>query len=1181
MGERQQDSSGLDTGALTGDEERGASVYGMKVNFMEQPLGIDDESPSFGWKMKSNRRGAKQSAYRLTVTEETSGEAVWDSGRVVSGISVGIRYQGGELKRGTRYLWQVSVWDEAGDMLHSSPSWFETGLMGTDASVWDGAKWIGSPKPSVNTAALGSYALSVKFRVSEGSKAGIVLAARNKDNYVLFELDMDSRIVKAYEYTDNAWNGRFADGNEPSVNPLGNPDGYVISPKAVADGQEHSEHKLTITVDGRDVSLQINGEMVIDEEKDMIPCASPIQPKKDALMSIGFKQVGEGNRAVYDDLKMIDTATGEVYQDEDFSTDAGAMSSLGEVHDGKLVVENRFELICPVPAVNLTRAFHVEKKVVSARLYAAARGFYDAYINGKRVGDEFFNPGFTDYRLRIQYRTFDVTDMLRSGENRIGAIVGKGHYSGFCGYNGAMQYGRENSFVAKLVLTYTDGTRQSVVTDESWKFTDKGPLVDSDYFDGETYDARLEFDGWGEAGYDDSGWTLCGVKDWPGTPKPTNGELSGLKFVLSAQDGPAARIEMVLKPNGQAVENPKGHFVYDFGQNMVGTIRLRVRGKRGTSIKLRYGEMTYGEGGELYIENLRSAANTDVYTLRGDEDGETFLPLFTSHGFRYVEITGNGFVLAKEDIEILSLEGLVINNLTGVTGDFTCSNALVNQLQKNIQWGERGNSLLVLTDCPQRNERMGWTGDAQVFAATGAYNMDMAAFAKKWLQDVIDGQLMYNKNGAVPDTAPMGGDNRPDGCAGWADAAVIVPWELYRAYGDPRILEQCYDMMAKWISYQERDDRQYNGLRTVDGKDVPQKSDLSNLPYIQVQQSRGDHLAFDHSTPFILTATAYAAHVADLMAQTAQVLGKTEDAARYRKRFELVRKAFQEAWVQEDGSLAYWGEMSTWRGMDPENNIGLHGEVIRNTYYSNDADNIHHPSQTAYALAIAFDLIPPEKLVRAIQCFRQAVKDNDGKLTVGFLGVSHLAPALTKAGLSDLAFSLLEEEGNPSWLYSVKNGATTIWERWNSYIADDGVGTFGNVLMNSFNHYSYGAIGEWMYQTILGIRPCTGQGEAGYKKFILKPTVGGTLTYAKGYHESSYGKIVSGWSIEQGRFLYDCTIPANTEADVYLPAKGADSVREGEVLAGEAPGITHIGVRDDRVVFHLESGTYRFSMDIK
>ena len=1174
--------------SATSVSEFPSAVTQLQTNAMTCPLGTDTPFPAFSWKLETSRPLAAQTAWQVLVSPNRDlSSPVWDSGLVREPASSSVHYAGKPLRPQTRYYWQVSILDEQGNLHTSEPSWFETGLMGNDESVWNGAQWIGAPYRTTNVFALTDYQMTVDFQTEAGSCAGIVLAARNKDNFVLFEIDTDRRVLRVLEFCDNAWDGNYQDGNLPTCTTLGDPDGYPISEAAIAPGREHKWNRISILVEGRTVTVTINGQSVIDAIPDLMPASIPFVPRRSCLSMIGFRQLN--SRAEYDNLILSNPKTGDIYQEETFSDAAGALSILGTVDHSRLIVENQFELASPVPAVNLLRGFSAGHEIVQARLYAAARGFYEVWINGQRADEAFYHPGFTDYRRRIAYQTFDVTQLLHCGDNTLLATVTKGYYSGYCGYSGPMKYGEQNSFLAKLVLTFDDGSTQTIVTDDSWLFTDRGPVQESDYLDGETADARLDWDTGSLAAaafgasakasstqFSDkpsdidsaavSCWKSCGILPWPKAPVPTNGAFSELvPFELSAQDGPAAGIERVLTPISMT-ENPAGHYVYDFGQNLVGTIRLRVRGARGLSLKLRYGEMSYANG-EIYIRNVRSAANTDCYTLKGDPEGETFMPSFTSHGFRYVEITGNGVLLA-DNACIERIEGLVLCNTPDLIGDFSCSDELVNKLQSNIQWGQRGNSLLVFTDCPQRNERMGWTGDAQVFAATAAFNMDIRAFMHKWLLDVRDGQQMYNKQGAVPDTAPLGGDNRPDGCAGWADAAVIVPWELYLAYGDVSVLEENYDCMKKWIAYQSLPERQNFGLRTVNGTPLPEESDLASIPFIQVQQRRGDHLTFDPSTPFIFSATAYAAHVADLMAKIASILGKADDAAAFRTRFEQIRRAFREAWVQKDGSLAYWGEMSK---QEPASDMD--SAPICHTRYSNEPGNPHHPSQTAYALAIDFDLMPQETITRTAECFAQAIADADNHLSVGFLGISHLLPALSKVGRDDLAFRLLEQKGNPGWLYSVINGATTIWERWNSYIAESG--TFGDVSMNSFNHYSYGAIGQWLYETVLGIRSGEQPDEAGYRRFRLSPTWGGTLTWAKGRHHSPFGAIASGWEFDGSTVFYRCSVPASTKATLTLPAAdGPDSVRvtteNGAASRQNGPANT--------AVFELEPGSYEFQI---
>ncbi|MGN0164365.1 MAG: family 78 glycoside hydrolase catalytic domain [Candidatus Ornithomonoglobus sp.] len=671
-------------------------IYSMRTDDMENPIGIDNSTPSFSWKLRSTERGETQKSCKITVAKnaDMSGE-IWNSGTVTSGNSINIAYNGNALEAMTRYYWCVEVINDSDKKVTSDTAYFETGLMGTDASVWkdaenNEAKWIGNPNASTNTDYLSVYAISADFTVECGSKAGIVINARDKDNYMLVEIDMDNRLVKAYEYNDNAW----TDG-KPTVTARGNADGYAITTDAVAEGKEYEQNSIKIQANSnRSASIYINDIAVADAVSGFIPANPSNQPRRQYLMNIGLKQ--ENSRAVYDNITV---ESGDVYQSDDFSNNNGALSALGTVTDGQLVVENEFNLVNPCPSVNVRKAFTADesKTVQSARLYASAQGFYDAYINGQKVNDDFYNPGFTDYRKRIQYQTYDVTDKIQQGQNVIGATVAKGYYTGWVGYTTKpMVYSSKNAFIGKLVINYDDGTRDVIVTDNSWQFTDKGAVVCADYQQGESYDARLEFD-WNDT--EDTRWSDCGIQDWVTSVRATNGgTLSGEKFELSAQSSPTAKVERALMPVSLK-EYPSGHFVYDFGQNMVGTVRLRVKGEEGQSIKLRYGEMCR-KNGTLYVANLRTAANTDTYTLKGDTEGETFTPSFTSHGFRYVEITGNGYDLTEDGIEnlVVSIEGLVITNTTEETGSFECSNDDINQLYSNIMWGQRGNSLLVYTD---------------------------------------------------------------------------------------------------------------------------------------------------------------------------------------------------------------------------------------------------------------------------------------------------------------------------------------------------------------------------------------------------------------------------------------------------------------------------------------------------
>lgn len=1118
----------MDTGKMT--------LYDLRVNARKEFLGVDALAVYFSWKLLSERENVKQVSYEISVFSDEKGEhLLWSSGRVMTDESAYAPYLGEKLGSETRYYWQVFVVDSCGDSCMSERTWFETGLMGTDQTVWENAKFIGSPKDTVNTDSLRTYCMEMEFLWSCGKTLAFCVAVRDKDNYIAVELQRETVTGEATlhirEYSDGAWQDAVS-----TVRTYGQEQGY---PAAILNGK----NEIRLEVDGRQLRVLLNRSCVAQGE--LLPENEGFLPRRAGLGNHGIR-VWDGKveisefRISYEKSQFADAVTMHLERSDAYREEPVQDGWVVLCEEKNLVLEKEFYVGNAVPAVAVRKGFTLAARPVCARLYATALGFYDVYVNGKKVNRDFYNPGFTDYRKRVMYQTYDVTDFLECGENRVGAVITKGYYSGYVGYTSApMVYGRKNLFLGKLVLTYANGERRVIVTDGSWDFLKQCPILNSDYQQGEQYDARIELD-WNET----EKALAVGVHEWPEQVLPTNGAFSQKeKFIISAQEGQGAEIERILTPVTSCTEARKGHFVYDFGQNMVGTVRLKFCSRqdrgvgRGFSVKIRYGEMCYPDG-RLYIANMRSAGNTDCYTAGGDA-GELFVPTGTSHGFRYVEISGNGFLMTREMLEafVVSIEGLVLTNTTEITGEFTCSNEDVNRLQKNIQWGQRGNSLLVYTDCPQRNERMGWTGDAQVFAATAAYNMDVRAFMNKWLTDVRDAQLLYNREGAIPDTAPLGGDNRRmGGCAGWGDAGVIVPWELYKAYGDIEILKTNYDMMKAWVEYQSREDRQFYGLRTVRGVPMEHESDLSQERYLQVQQSRGDHLAFDETTPFIYSATAYAAYVAGLLSGIAGILGKEEDQKKYAERFQKIKKAFCEAWISEKSGIAYWGEMS-------RENRDIYGNVINRTRYTFGKDKTKRPSQTAYALAIDFDLVPEDKKDIVYEGFRQAILDRDGKLSVGFLGISHLAPALCKAGLSDMAFSLLEETGFPGWLYSVKNGATTIWERWNSYVAESG--TFGDVSMNSFNHYAYGAIGEWMFGYIAGIRPGAGKTDAGYRHFYLAPHVGGSLQHASARYESNYGRIESSWERKGNEVHYRFTVPANTTAEICLDGQKREVVGSG------------------------------------
>lgn len=742
------------------------------------------------------------------------------------------------------------------------------------------------------------------------------------------------------------------------------------------------------------------------------------------------------------------------------------------------------------PAPYLRKTFTVQKPVARATLFATARGVYTLSLNQKRVGDAVLAPGWTGYTQRIAYQTYDVTESTTSGELTIDAVLGDGWYCGYVGFGGERNhYGKRPELLIQLNIEYADGSHESLVTDGSWQGS-VGEIRYSDMLMGEFYDARLS------------------PTDW----QPV--DVLGQPFegaALVAQSDPPVRVTQDL-PVQTITEPTPGTWIADMGQNMVGWVRLSVEAPAGTEIRLRFVEKLNPDG-TIYTTNLRAAHQTDTYVCRG-QGIETWEPQFTFHGFRYVEVTGWPGSLPLE-----ALTGRVVHSDTPPAGTFTCSSALVNQLQKNIVWGQRGNFLSIPTDCPQRDERLGWMGDAQIFVRTATCNMDVAAFFEKWMQDVVDAQT---KEGGFPDVAPrLGGLPHfgpiGSGAPAWGDAGVIVPWTIYQVYGDTEILSRHYEAMTRWIEF----------IREAN-------PDL--LWRERVGHHYGDWLSIAADTPKEVLATAYFAYDTSLMARIARVLKRKDDAQRYETLFEEIKTAFNTAFVSPDG-------------------------------------RIHGNTQTCYLLALHFGLLPETLRPAAAQYLVEDIRAKGGHLSTGFVGVGYLCPVLTAWGYNDIAYQLLLNETFPSWGYSIKQGATTIWERWDGWTEDNG---FQDPGMNSFNHYSLGSVGEWLFRDVTGID--TAPDYPGFAHIHLHPHPGPGLTFARAEYQSVRGLIASGWRQEEGRFVVDVTIPANTTATVFLPAPATARVSEGSHPLDGAEGVVPLRRDDHLLVCRVGSGTYHFEV---
>ena len=710
------------------------------------------------------------------------------------------------------------------------------------------------------------------------------------------------------------------------------------------------------------------------------------------------------------------------------------------------------------PAPYLRREFTLQSGIQSARLYITALGLYEAQINGAVVGNHVLAPGWTVYDQRLRYQTFDVTDLLTEGPNAIGAILGDGWFRGRMGFGGGWRniYGPRLALLAQLEIHYTNGTFETIASDENWRAA-TGPLLFNSIYDGETYDARLELPGWASVGFDDSNWERVRKLEWD-------------RKTLEAPVGPPVRRTQTLHPVSVS-QSPSGKTLLDFGQNLVGRLVITVQGPAGQTVTLRHAEVL--EHGELGTRPLREAEATDRYTLKG-AGPETWEPRYTFHGFRYAEVTGWPGELRLDDIQ-----AVVLHSDLKRTGWFECSDAQLNQLHENVVWSMRGNFLDVPTDCPQRDERLGWTGDLQVFSPTASFLYDVSGFLQSWLADLAADQAKLG--GAVPAVVP---NILPQGfgtaAAAWADAAAVVPWVFYQRFGDVGILADQFASMCAWVDHVAalagEKHLWTSGFQFGDWLDPTAPPDK---PWMA-------------RTDKYIVASAYFARSAEFVGRAAEVLGRTVEKKRYLALASQVRAAFAHEYITPAGRMIC-------------------------------------DAETAYALALEFNLLPtPEQRQRAGQQLAALVQEGGYHIRTGFVGTPLICDALCHTGHYAAAYRLLLQQECPSWLYPVTMGATTIWERWDSMLPD---GSINPGEMTSFNHYALGAVADWMQRTIAGLAPA----EPGYRKLEFRPHPGGGLTYARASHLTPYGLAECRWKQTDGQMDLDVVVPPNTSANVVLP----------------------------------------------
>lgn len=743
----------------------------------------------------------------------------------------------------------------------------------------------------------------------------------------------------------------------------------------------------------------------------------------------------------------------------------------------------------------------LKNQVRAARLYASARGLYMLSINGQRVGDQYLAPGWTDYSKRIQVQTYDVTALLRSGGNVIGAALGDGWFRGKVGLGWHSAYGDTLAFIAKLHVTYEDGSTASFVTDDSWRSAE-GPFVRADLQDGEIYDSHLEQRGWDVVNFDASTWAAAVI-------------VADDTSKLVPQPDEPVRATEILTARTRTMPSP-GEYVYDLGQNMVGVPRVRLTGKQGQTARIRCAEELYRLGerrGRLYTDNLRTAKVTDTYTFARD-GSVTFQPTFTQHGFRYIEITG--LDVAPEASQV---QAVVLGSDLPHTGDLQLSHPMLDQLVRNIRWGQRGNFLSIPTDTPARDERLGWTGDISVFAPTASRYQDTRAFLSKWMDDVRDSQ---RADGNIPAIVPQPRTEFGETGVGWSDAFITVPYAVWRATGDTQIVRRNWDAMRRFYRF-VHDSATQDGNLLEEGRNSWFSGDWLNLEKVErLEEHR-------------VIATAYFAENTRMMAEMAAALGETDQAAQWAALVPRIQEAFVAAYRLRDGSI-YTG------------------------------------TQTVYAMALGMGLIADARQrVETAEKFVAKLAQDDYHLKTGFLGTPWLLPALSSIGRDDLAMRVLLNDNYPSWGFEIRMGATTMWERWNTIRAD---GEFGPVDMNSFNHYAYGAVGDWMFAHLGGVQIV----EPGYKKARIAPLVASGLTHAHCSLRTPYGLLVSEWQIAAGELRLAVTVPVNTAAEVVIPTASAQAVREGNAPAVSAAGVRESVFKDGRLTLLVGSGHYEFAV---
>lgn len=1108
------------------------------VEYQEQPLGLDEACPRFSWLLSSTRQNVLQTACRIQVLNPDADKCVWDSGKLDSGVSKGIAYGGPSLAPCTAYQVNVTVWNNYGESDNAS-TFFETGLMDETGAAFGEAQWIGAPRYTVCAENRGVFILETELAIPAGKgRAGVVFGANDfrlldhtknelgmeGENYIRFEINLSGDSPKLDIYRvgyapEDKKDVPFASAD------LVNFEGDVKTPVITAENA-NAFHRLRIEIDGNNSFTYVD-DVLVDAVLSPLPMGGTrlagrtLNPRgfNDVLTyprlnEIGFF-AGEGCEAQFKYLRVrnmrhpsntfiLESPEGNLYGEK--SIFDGKIST----KDGVFVMNGGQVTADPsntsIPMLRTSLTVDGEKALKKARLYITSRGIYECMVNGKAVTERLLAPGITQYDKRLNYQTYDITPLLSSGRNGVGVTLASGWWSEAQTFTvkNFNYFGDKESLLARIVLTYEDGSEDVRVSNtDDWKYFGDGPYTYAGFFAGEHFDARKAsvYEDYSKGDYDDSAWEAPVVvtpvpidkyrtmppgfgRSWPAVNQSfqePSGTIHGTKLV-GEYDAPVYIVDERCARSVKELE--PGVYIYDLEQEMAGVPRITFHEKEGTKAVIRYAEVLYpdmpeyeGRIGTMMLENYRDATSTDVYICSG-KDGEVYQPKFTFHGYRYIEISGVSAPPALEEVKSLQY-----SSIREFDGSFTGSNALLNRFVQNVSWSQKCNFINIPTDCPQRNERMGWAGDTHVFCHTALNNSNLKQFYERNLQAMAD---LQTPEGQFPEIAPVGGGF---GGITYECASIFMAWELYLQYGDIRTLEKFYPGMKKYMDYMK-------------DKGLPGRGDFAKVGPL------GDWLA-PEETDLQLLWNAFYYREADLMAKIASLLGQEKDAEEFAALAGEVK--------------AFWNKTF----VDPE------------TGKTQSMDGQLCDTQCSYVLGLKYGVM--EDTAAAEAHLLRKTRDLNHTVGTGFFGTGLLNQALTDMGAVEDAYRMMLQTQFPSWLYPVTQGATTIWEHWDSFTEEKGFG--GQNAMNSFNHYSLGSVLSWMYHVILGIS--RDETVPGYGKILLKPEIG-PLEFAEGSVASPYGKIIAGWKKDGGKVIYTCELPVNTTATVALPDGTEEEIGSGK-----------------------------------